>query len=140
MQRWKRIFGIVLLLVLGFLAGLTSATWWLQGDPGPRRSDHMVSDWEGTLTTELKLDDSQQKLLEEIGEQTRQELRQLHREYRPRLDEIFTRARGKLLPSLTAEQRDKLEQLVRERWSRKKDGGREGEKGEQESDRDPKTD
>jgi Spy/CpxP family protein refolding chaperone len=133
-------FGIVLLLVLGLLAGLTSAAWWYQGDPGPRRSDHMVSDWEGTLTTELNLDDTQQQLLEEIGEQTRQELRQLHREYRPRLDEIFTRAHGKLIPSLTSEQRDKLEQLVRERWSRNKDKGRGKDKPEQESDRDPKQD
>ncbi len=121
MQRWKRIFGIVLLLVLGFLAGLTSATLWYRADSGPRRSDHLVSDWKGTLTTELKLDASQQQLLEEIGEQTRQELKQLHREYRPRLDEIFTRAHSKLIPSLSQTQREQLEQLVRERWTRKSD-------------------
>ena len=129
MKRWKRIFGIVLLLVLGFLAGLTSATWWYRSDSGPRRSDHMVSDWKGTLTTELKLDTSQQQLLEEIGEQTRQELKQLHREYRPRLDEIFTRAHNKLIPSLSQDQRDKLQQLVRERWSRKGDKKNDSDSG-----------
>ncbi len=116
-MRWKNVFGVLLLLVFGFVLGATYDQFVgsPQADSRDRSRQSMTSRMEEELIRELKLDDQQKLVLQKSIEEAREKLHQLRHEYRPRVGEILQEARDSLVPHLTADQLRLREELIRKK-------------------------
>jgi Spy/CpxP family protein refolding chaperone len=114
-----KIYKSILLLALVFLAGVAV------GVVGTRAVvRHIVSEAivhpekiqaviEHRLTRKLRLDNEQQVKLHAILSDTRGQLQDLRRQYRPELSEILTNTSGQISAMLTPEQQTQFEKIKR---------------------------
>lgn len=122
-MRWKNILGIALLLLVGFLMGASFDQYFVtpRADSNQRSRSTLTSRLEEELIRELKLNDQQQVVLQQAIEDARGKLRQLRREYYPRVSEILKEARDSIVPLLSDEQLELREEMIRREEERHKE-------------------
>ena len=76
-------------------------------------AERVLSSMEHRLPQHLELSVRQRAILEEAVSEAETQLKALHEEMRPRVLGIFQRVEGKLLPTLTEEQKVKFENIRR---------------------------
>jgi hypothetical protein len=118
MKKWKAIVSIVIVFLLGALAGALVVNMFheqraerlIRGEPKSTR-EFIVR----RLNTELSLDTAQQEQLRTIVQETHAEMKNLRRQLRPQTEEILSRSQEKVRAILRPDQREKYEKIVAER-------------------------
>ena len=122
MKRLRGFLGVFLIFFFGVIVGaaLTGGAIWkemrdvIEGGP-----DAVVAKIADRLGKELKLDDAQKKMLDQITTETRIELRGIRAEAQPRVRETVAAAERKVRAVLGPEQRKKFDVIVersRQKW------------------------
>jgi hypothetical protein len=122
MKRLRGFVGVFLIFFFGVIVGmaLTAGAIWkemhdvIEGGP-----DAVVAKFSDRLKKELKLDSSQERMLEQIVTETRIKLRELRADKQPQVVETIAEAEQKLRATLNAGQQKKFDQIVakgREKW------------------------
>ena len=130
MKRLRGILGVFLIFFFGVIFGVavTGGTIWkemrdvIEGGP-----DAVVAKIADRLGKEMKLDDAQKKMLDQITTETRIELRGIRAEAQPRVRETVAAAERKVRAVLGPEQQKKFDQIIeksREKWESKSEAPR----------------
>ena len=115
-NRWQVRVAATIIFVLGFTAGILALNvyrGWVPRGGGGNRMDE--------LSERLQLTADQKTRVQEIFNDTREQLRAVRRETEPRMEEIRRQADGRLQTVLTPEQWEQFQRLRQERGRR---GGR----------------
>ena len=119
-NRWQVRIAAAIIFVLGFVAGILALNVYRglarTGEPHGNRVE--------MLAERLQLTEDQKTKVQEIFNDTREQVRAVRRESEPKMDEIRRQADGRLQTVLTPEQWQKF-QTVREEF-RPRRGGRGG--------------
>ena len=123
MKGWKAVAGIVLVFFLGVLAGGIGVYRYhrhrmdrfLRGDPGAM-SGFLVQ----RLSRDLDLDASQRERVESITRRTQEEMREVRRQLRPRVEEILEQGRSEIRAGLRPDQQARFDEIVAERRHRRR--------------------
>ena len=124
-NRWQVRIAAAIIFVLGFVAGILALNVYRGlartggGPPGNRIE---------MLAERLQLSEDQKTKVQEIFNDTREQVRAVRRESEPKMDEIRRQADGRLQTVLTPEQWEKFQSVRDEFRSRR--GGRGGPRGE----------
>ena len=121
-ERWQVRIAALIIFVLGFAAGILALNvyrTWARGERGDRFEQ---------MADRLQLTGDQKTKVQEIFNDTREQLRALRRESEPKVDEIRRQADGRLQTVLTPEQWQKFQSIRDEMRPRR--GGRGGPRGE----------
>jgi hypothetical protein len=118
MKKWKTIVSIVLVFLLGALAGglvtyeinLQKVERVVRGEPRSTR-EFIVQ----RLDRELQLDAAQREQLRAIVEETHLEMKAVRKQFRPQIEEILIRSQDKVRALLRPDQREKYEKIIAER-------------------------
>jgi uncharacterized membrane protein len=113
MTRWKKWIGVALLFLLGFLCGLASGRFLRWG--APPSPDRILARIGEDLSEQLQLSPEQQQVFEEAARDAQSQLREVHRSVRPQIEKIFDQVQDRLIPVLTEEQKEKLEEIRQRR-------------------------
>ena len=122
MKRWKAVAGVLLVFLLGVLAGGVGVYRYHRKafDRFARGGPEMVSEFFlRKLSRELSLDDSQKERVEAIVRRTAGEAREVRQQCRPRIDEIFERGRREIRAELRPEQQRRFDEIDAERRHRR---------------------
>ncbi len=122
MKKWKTIASIVIVFLLGTLAGalVTHKIYQqridnlVKGEPGSMREFILHR-----MNRELHLDARQQEQLQAILQETHAEMRSLRKQFRPQTEEILARSQEKIRAILRPDQREKYEKIIAERKRRR---------------------
>jgi len=113
-NRWQVRVAAIIIFVLGFTAGILALNvyrgWARGGGPGGNRMDE--------LSERLRLTADQKTKVQEIFNDTREQLRAVRQETEPRMEEIRRQADGRLQTVLTPEQWEQFQRLRDERGRR----------------------
>ena len=121
MKRWKAIAGVLLVFVLGMIAGglvslgVIRHQWRTRG-PGAM-TDFIVR----RMSWRLRLDATQREQLRAIVQEGQQEIQAARKQVQPQIDEIFSRSDAKVRAILHPDQQERFDVLVaerKERWQR----------------------
>lgn len=120
-NKWQVRLAAAIIFVLGFAAGILALNIYrgLARNIGPGNRFEELSD-------RLRLTPEQKTKVQEIFSDTREQLRALHRESEPKVEEIRRQADGRLQTVLTPEQWQQFQKIRDERQRR---GGRGGPHG-----------
>ena len=121
-NRWQVRVAAMIIFVLGFTAGILALhvyRGWARGGGGPANRIEELSE-------RLNLTADQKVKMQEIFNDTREQLRAVRRETGPRMEEIRRQADGRLQTVLTADQWQQFQRIRDERRRR----GRGGPRGE----------
>jgi hypothetical protein len=118
MRKWKAIVSIILVFLLGSLAGalVTHEIYQhriesiIKGDPNAMR-ELIVQ----RLNHKLHLDTNQLYQLRAIVKETHEEIRNVRKQFRPQIEEILVRSQNKVRAILRPDQLEKYEKTVAER-------------------------
>ena len=120
-NRWQVRVAAVIIFVLGVTAGILALNvyrgWARGGGPGNRMDE---------LSERLQLTADQKLRVQEIFNDTREQLRAVRHETEPRMEEIRHQADGRLQTVLTPEQWQQFQRLRDESGRRGRGGGRGG--------------
>jgi Spy/CpxP family protein refolding chaperone len=111
-NRWQVRVAALIIFVLGFTAGILALNvyrGWTRGGPGNRMDE---------LSERLQLTADQKTKVQEIFNDTREQLRAVRQETEPRMEEIRRQADGRLQTVLTPEQWQQFQRLRDERGRR----------------------
>ena len=112
-NRWQVRVAALIIFVLGFTAGILALNvyrgWARGGGPGNRMDE---------LSERLKLTADQKTKVQEIFNDTREQLRAVRQETEPRMEEIRRQADGRLQTVLTPDQWERFQRLREERGRR----------------------
>jgi Spy/CpxP family protein refolding chaperone len=117
-NRWQVRVAAVIIFVLGFTAGILALNvyrGWVRGGGGRDRMDE--------LSERLQLTADQKTKVQEIFNDTREQLSAVRRETEPRMEEIRRQADGRLQTVLTPEQWERFQRLRDECGRRGRRGG-----------------
>jgi hypothetical protein len=123
MKKWRLIIGVVVVFILGVLAGAIgtqlyqrqwSERFWK--DPAERRALFLRK-----LTRELRLTEEQQKQFKVIIGEVDNKLEALHAERRAQVKKVFDEGFSQMKEKLNPDQQKKLEELRAKREPRLKD-------------------
>jgi Spy/CpxP family protein refolding chaperone len=112
-NRWQVRVAALIIFVLGFTAGILALNvyrGWVRGGGNRDRMDE--------LSERLKLTADQKTKVQEIFNDTREQLRAVRQETEPRMDEIRRQADGRLQTVLTPDQWQQFQRLRDERGRR----------------------
>ena len=117
MSFWKRFTGVVLLLVTGFLAGVTvsSSLNWNPAADGRKPWRHGPSPLAGSFYEELNLSEEQQIAVEDVLQRCRSDLDEVRSTMADRIHELMAQVAGDIEPLLDREQKPRYEALL-SRW------------------------
>ena len=110
-NRWQVRIAAAIIFVLGFVAGILA----LNVYRGLARNDGHPGNRVEMLAERLQLTEEQKTKVQEIFNDTREQVRAVRRESEPKMDEIRRQADGRLQTVLTPEQWQKF-QTVREEF------------------------
>jgi hypothetical protein len=118
MKKWKAIVSIIIVFLLGALAGalVTHKVYQhrvegiMKGEPRTMR-EFIVR----RLDRELHLDASQSEQLRTIVEETHAEMKKVRKQFRPQIEEVLARSQEKIRALLRPDQLEKYEKIVAER-------------------------
>ena len=114
-NRWQVRIAATIIFVLGFTAGILALNvyrGWGRGSGSGNRMDE--------LSDRLKLTADQKTKVQEIFNDTREQLRAVWQETEPRMDEIRRQADGRLQTVLTPDQWQQFQRLRDERGRRRR--------------------
>lgn len=123
MNKWKAIWGVVVIFLLGAAAGALISYKFCQQkmeniareEPGSMR-EFIVR----RLSDDLHLDPAQTAQLRTIVQETHAEIRGVRRQYRPRIDEILAQSHAKIRAMLHPDQLEKFERFQKVMEERRK--------------------
>ena len=122
MKRLRGFLGVFLIFFFGVIVGAAftgGAIWKEMHDVIEGGPDAVVAKIADRLGKELKLDDAQKRMLDQIVTETRIELRVIRAEDQPRVTAALAAAEQKVRAVLSPEQRKKFDVIVgnsREKW------------------------
>ena len=122
MKRLRGFLGVFLIFFFGVIVGAAftgGAIWKEMHDVIEGGPDAVVAKIGDRLRKELKLDDAQKRMLDQIVTETRIELRVIRAEDQPRVAAALAAAEQKVRAVLSPEQRKKFDVIVgnsREKW------------------------
>ena len=119
-NRWQVRVAAMIIFVLGFTAGILALhvyRGWARGGGGPANRIEELSE-------RLNLTADQKVKMQEIFNDTREQLRAVRRETEPRMEEIRRQADGRLQTVLTADQWQQFQRIRDERRRRGRGGPR----------------
>ena len=122
MKRLRGFLGVFLIFFFGVIVGAAftgGAIWKEMHDVIEGGPDAVVAKIGDRLRKELKLDDAQKRMLDQIVTETRIELRVIRAEDQPRVAAALAAAEQKVRAVLNPEQRKKFDVIVgnsREKW------------------------
>ena len=124
MKKWKAVTGVVLVFLLGVLAGGLAdrmACWHrvdniISGGPAARRELIIKK-----LSCELKLNAEQKARLEEIMKDTHAQIRAVKTQIKPQVDAIIAASADKVRAMLNPEQLEKFNKFMARRKAREKE-------------------
>jgi len=125
MKQWKTILSVVLVFILGALAGglaVHSIYQHRMGGDVPRRSGEFIVQ---RLNRKLHLDTNQLEQLRGIVKETQSEMRTVRNKIRPEIEEVLSRSQARIRALLTPEQADTYDRLIAER-KKKRDNDENG--------------
>ncbi len=112
LARWKSMVGVALVFAIGLLSGAALVVIlqarFLRGPDFPER---MTGRFRQRLAEDLDLTEAQQQAIAQAMKASGEDVRKLHEEMGPRMDEIFERMRRAVEAELTPEQKQRLERL-----------------------------
>ena len=118
MKKWKTILSVLLVFLLGGLAGALGTYKICQQkienimkDEPRTRSEFIVQ----RLSRELHLDSSQLEQLRTIVGETHTEIKNARKQIRPQMEEILARAQDRVRATLRPDQLENYEKIVAER-------------------------
>ncbi|HEX7772335.1 MAG TPA: periplasmic heavy metal sensor [Pyrinomonadaceae bacterium] len=111
-NRWQVRVAATIIFVLGFTAGILALN--IYRGWGPRVGGNRMEE----LSERLQLTADQKTKVQEIFNDTREQLRAVRQETEPRMDEIRRQADGRLQTVLTPEQWERFQRLREERGRR----------------------
>jgi hypothetical protein len=114
-KRWKAGLMVVVIFVLGFIAGAMVPDLMSRPPDGPPpRGPHGGPDqFMKQLTQELSLTPEQGRAIGQVLAETKGEFDRLQHEFRPRFKEIRGRSRDRIRAALNPDQKAKYEEFVR---------------------------
>jgi Spy/CpxP family protein refolding chaperone len=112
-NRWQVRVAATIIFVLGFTAGILALNVYRGSVPRMGGRDRMEE-----LSERLQLTADQKTKVQEIFNDTREQLRAVRQETEPRMDEIRRQADGRLQTVLTPEQWERFQRLRDERGRR----------------------
>lgn len=112
-NRWQVRVAAMIIFVLGFTAGILALNVY-RGVRGGGGSGNRMDE----LSDRLKLTADQKTKVQEIFNDTREQLRAVRQETEPRMEEIRRQADGRLQTVLTPEQWEQFQRLRQERGRR----------------------
>ncbi len=121
MKKWKAVSGVILVFLLGVLAGglADRMVCWhrveaiISGGPAARRELIIRK-----LSCELKLNAEQKAKLEEIAKDTHAQIHEVKKQIKPQVDAIIAASADKVRAMLTPEQKVKFEKFLAEKRAR----------------------
>ena len=116
-NRWQVRVAALIIFVLGFTAGILALNVYRGWAPRGGGRDNRMDE----LSERLQLTADQKTKVQEIFNDTREQLRAVRQETQPRMDEIRRQADGRLQTVLTPDQWQRFQRLRDERGRR---GGR----------------
>ena len=123
-NRWQVRIAAGVIFVLGFVSGILALNVYRGLARGERHPGNRVE----MLAERLQLTEDQKTKVQEIFNDTREQVRAVRRESEPKMDEIRRQADGRLQTVLTPEQWEKFQSVRDEFRSRR--GGRGGPRGD----------
>lgn len=122
MKKWRAIVGVILVFLLGALAG-TLVTFTIchhRAESGFREEPGRMRDFVvRRLSRELHLDQAQVEQLRTIVQETHVEIRNVRRQFRPQIEEILTRSQDRVRTILRPDQREKYERIIADQRKRR---------------------
>jgi Spy/CpxP family protein refolding chaperone len=118
-NKWLVRGAAVIIFVLGFTAGILALNvyrGWARG-AGPGREDMFEQ-----MSTRLQLNAEQKTKVQQVFNDTREQLRALRKESQPRVNDIRQQTDQRLQQILTADQWQRFQQMRDERMRRGRDG------------------
>lgn len=118
MKKWKVITGIVIIFLLGALAGSAATGIFFKRNVeqvlrgGSKAASELVAK---RLSKALKLDAAQRSQLDQIVDEARKEMIDVRRQIRPQIRDILNRAQDKVNVMLTPDQREKFQKIIAKR-------------------------
>ncbi len=127
MKRWKAIAGVLLVFATGMAAGALLTQRYHQG-----RMERILSGRPGAaadivvrrLSRSLDLDTAQRERVRTIVTETRREMEEIRKPFRPRIEEALDRSRARIREVLRPDQQARFDRLTAEWKARKEGGGR----------------
>src|SRR6185503_19336738 len=113
-NRWQVRVAAIIIFVLGFTAGILALNVYRGWVPRGGGRDNRMDE----LSERLQLTADQKTKVQEIFNDTREQLRSVRREIEPRMEEIRRQADGRLQTVLTPEQWERFQRLRDERGRR----------------------
>jgi len=121
MKRWKAVVSVILIFLLGGMAGALvmhsidqkKIESIMKGESGMTR-EYIVT----RLNRQLNLDPAQLEQLRHIVRETHAEMRSVRKQYRPQIEEILKRSQDKVRVILRPEQLEIFNKIVAEREKR----------------------
>ena len=124
MKKWKAVTGVILIFILGAVAGgiADRMLCWHRVESiisgGPKaRMELMVH----KLSCELKLNAEQKAKLEAIAKETRMQVREVKKQIKPQVDAIIAVQADKVRAMLTPEQKEKFEKFLAQKKAREQE-------------------
>ncbi len=129
MKRWKAILSIILIFLLGGMAGAfvmhtmdqQRMERMVKGDPHMMREIIIQR-----LKRELDLDQAQLEQVRAIVSDTHNEIREVRKQIRPQIDQVLQRSEDRVRAILRPDQVEKFNKIVEERKRKREGESREG--------------
>jgi predicted PurR-regulated permease PerM len=131
-KRLRGCLGVFLVFVFGIIVGAViggAGVWHELQKIIERGPEAVVSKIAQRLKDELKLDEDQQKMIEQVATETQRKLRRIQARSQPEIDAVLAEAADEVRVILDSEQRKKFDRIigrVQQRWRDKDAGPSEG--------------
>jgi len=126
MKNWKAIVGVIAIFVLGGLAGSITTIGVVRHRLVHGHGSQMMANLiVRRLSWELRLDRDQRSQLRVIVAEGQTEMKAVHKQIQPQVEDVLTRSEAKLRVLLRPDQQEKFDKLIAERkarWAQSNDG------------------
>lgn len=117
MKKWHAIAGVILVFLLGALAGglVVHTIYHQRMESGFRDEPRRMSEFiVGRLSHELHLDPAQMEKLRTIVKETHVEIKNVRRQFRPQIEEVLARSQDRVRSILRPDQLERYEKIIAE--------------------------
>lgn len=119
-NKWPIRLGALVIFLLGFIAGGLSLNLYQSYQSSDRGRHHRMEHRMQQLAERLNLNETQKQAVEKIFSEARAQMREIHKESRPRFEEMRKRVDERLQTVLTPEQWQQFQQMRSEMKERRK--------------------
>ena len=116
MKNWKAILGVIVIFVLGGLAGSITTIGLVRHRLVHGHGSQMIQDLiVRRLSWDLRLDRDQREQLRVIVAQGHEDMKVIRKQIQPQVEDLLTRSEAKLRVLLRPDQQEKFDKLIAER-------------------------